>query len=59
MAMIDGTVVNVALPTLQAVFQITATQVQWIVESYALFLAGVSSEVSTKLKQAIAFAFVD
>ncbi len=39
MAMIDGTVVNVALPTLQGVFQTTATQVQWIVESYALFLA--------------------
>jgi EmrB/QacA subfamily drug resistance transporter len=39
MAMIDGTVVNVALPTLQAAFQATAIQIQWIVESYALFLA--------------------
>lgn len=39
MAMIDGTVVNVALPTLQTAFQATAAQIQWIVESYALFLA--------------------
>ncbi len=39
MAMIDGSVVNVALPVLQAQLNATATQVQWIVESYALFLA--------------------
>ncbi len=39
MAMIDGTVVNIALPTLQEVLNATATQVQWVVESYALFLA--------------------
>lgn len=39
MAMIDGTVVNVALPVLQGSLQATATDVQWIVESYALFLA--------------------
>ncbi len=39
MAMIDGTVVNVALPVMQAQLNAIATQVQWIVESYALFLA--------------------
>jgi len=33
------TVVNVALPVLQAELNATAAQVQWIVESYALFLA--------------------
>ena len=39
LAMIDGTVVNVALPVIQAKLNATAAQVQWIVEAYALFLA--------------------
>jgi EmrB/QacA subfamily drug resistance transporter len=39
MAFIDGTVVNVALPVLQTALGATATQVQWVVESYALALA--------------------
>ena len=39
MAFIDGTVVNVALPALQRSFQATVLDVQWVVESYALFLA--------------------
>jgi EmrB/QacA subfamily drug resistance transporter len=39
MVFIDGTVVNVALPVLQKEMGATAAQVQWIVESYALFLA--------------------
>src|SRR5215813_4787325 len=39
MAFIDGTVVNVALPALQSGLQATITDVQWIVEAYALFLA--------------------
>jgi EmrB/QacA subfamily drug resistance transporter len=39
LAMIDGSVVNVALPVMQAQLNATATQVQWVVESYALFLA--------------------
>lgn len=39
MAFIDGTVVNVALPNLQAGLHATLSQVQWVVESYALFLA--------------------
>jgi EmrB/QacA subfamily drug resistance transporter len=39
MAFIDGTVVNVALPALQSAFDATLRDVQWVVESYALFLA--------------------
>lgn len=39
MAFIDGTAVTVALPALQSAFHATANQIQWIVESYALFLA--------------------
>jgi EmrB/QacA subfamily drug resistance transporter len=39
MVFIDGTAVNVALPVLQSSFQATSTQVQWVVEAYALFLA--------------------
>src|SRR6186997_844021 len=39
MAFIDGTVVNVALPALQTNLNATATDVQWVVEAYALFLA--------------------
>jgi EmrB/QacA subfamily drug resistance transporter len=39
MAFIDGTVVNVALPALQASLNATVVDVQWIVESYALLLA--------------------
>jgi EmrB/QacA subfamily drug resistance transporter len=35
---IDGTVVNVALPVLQTKLRATITDVQWIVEAYALFL---------------------
>src|SRR6202521_1982610 len=39
MAFIDGTVVNVALPALQSALHATLANVQWVVESYALFLA--------------------
>jgi len=39
MVFIDGTVVNVALPALQSALGATISQVQWVVESYALFLA--------------------
>ena len=39
MVFIDGTVVNVALPALQVALNATVTDVQWVVESYALFLA--------------------
>ncbi len=39
MAFIDGTVVNVALPILQTDLHATVTDVQWVIESYTLFLA--------------------
>ena len=39
MAFIDGTVVNVALPALQSALHANIRDVQWVVESYALFLA--------------------
>src|SRR4029077_20438195 len=39
MAFIDSTVVNVALPALQATFHATVVDVQWVVESYGLLLA--------------------
>src|ERR1700722_19114945 len=39
MAFIDGTVVNVALPALQSNLHATVVDVQWVVESYGLFLA--------------------
>ena len=38
MTFIDGTVVNVALPALQAGLHATITDVQWVVEAYTLFL---------------------
>ncbi len=39
LAFIDSTVVNVALPALQTSFHATVVDVQWVVESYGLFLA--------------------
>ncbi len=39
MAFLDGTVVNVSLPALQVAFHATGSQLQWIVEAYALMLA--------------------
>ena len=39
MAFIDGTVVNVALPAIQATFHATVVEVQWVVESYGLLLS--------------------
>jgi EmrB/QacA subfamily drug resistance transporter len=38
LAFIDGTVVNVALPALQASLHATIVDVQWVVEAYGLFL---------------------
>jgi len=38
MTFIDGTVVNVALPALQKGLNATMTDVQWVIEAYALFL---------------------
>src|SRR5438094_3388065 len=39
MAFIDTTVVNVALPALQSSLHATVVDVQWVVESYGLFLS--------------------
>ena len=39
LAFIDGTVVNVALPSIQREMGATVSDAQWIMESYALFLA--------------------
>jgi len=39
LAFIDGTVVTVALPALAREFAATGADVQWVVESYALFLS--------------------
>ena len=39
MAFIDGTVVNVALPALQSSLHATVVGVQWVIESYGLFLS--------------------
>jgi EmrB/QacA subfamily drug resistance transporter len=36
---IDGTVVNVALPSVQNSLGASGSQIQWVVEAYALFLA--------------------
>ena len=38
MAFIDSTVVNVALPAIQTTFHASVVDVQWVVESYGLFL---------------------
>src|SRR5256884_7394198 len=38
MTFIDATVINVALPALQTSLHATITDVQWVVEAYALFL---------------------
>ena len=40
MTFLDGTVVNVALPALQADLDATITDVQWVIEAYALMLGG-------------------
>ena len=39
MAFIDGTIVNVAVPALQSSFRANIVDVQWVIESYALFLS--------------------
>ena len=39
MAFIDGTVVNVALPALQSELHASISNVQWVVESFSLFLS--------------------
>src|SRR5271154_5301460 len=38
MAFIDGTAVNVALPALQSSLHASISQIQWVIESYTLFM---------------------
>jgi len=42
MAFIDGTVVNVALPSLQSSFNAGISDLQWVVESYGLLLGALT-----------------
>ena len=42
MAFVDGSVVNVALPVLQADLKATVSDLQWVVEAYTLFLAALT-----------------
>jgi EmrB/QacA subfamily drug resistance transporter len=39
LAFMDGSIVNVALPTFQTAFYVTSSEVEWVVQSYALFCA--------------------
>ena len=39
LAFMDGSIVNIALPTLQRAFHAGASSVQWVAQSYALFSA--------------------
>lgn len=39
MAFLDGTVVNIAIPTIQAKLQASFDQMQWVINSYMLMLA--------------------
>src|SRR5436305_8771303 len=39
MAFIDSTIVNVAAPKLQSVFQASVVDVQWVIEAYGIFLS--------------------
>lgn len=39
LAFIDGTVVNVAVPALQDAFHASVVDVQWVIESYGIFLS--------------------
>ena len=56
---IDSTVVNVALPALQTDLHATITDIQWVIEAYALFLVAVPVALAAwrqKWKPARAFA---
>src|SRR5947209_5580999 len=60
MAFIDGTVVNVALPTLQRDFHATSADLQWVIEAYSLFLSAlilVGGSLGDRLGRRSVFAF--
>jgi EmrB/QacA subfamily drug resistance transporter len=57
---IDGTAVNVALPTLQRDFHATSANLQWVIESYSLFLSAlilVGGSLGDRLGRRRVFAF--
>jgi EmrB/QacA subfamily drug resistance transporter len=59
MAFIDGTVVNVALPAIQRDLHASVFEAQWVVESYALFLAAlllVGGSLGDRFGRRLAFA---
>ncbi len=37
---LDNTILNIAIPTLQQTFQASASELQWMVDSYILVFAG-------------------
>jgi MFS family permease len=56
----DGSVVNVALPTLQAHFRATSSGIQWVVQSYALFGAALlllGGAIGDRYGRRLAFAW--
>jgi len=53
MVMLDNTVVNIALPALQADLHATINGVQWVVESYALFLAALLVLVYLQIRASV------
>src|SRR5258708_26281622 len=58
MPFIDGTVVNVALPALQARFHATVLDGQWVLQPYGLFLAAlilVGGSVGDRLRRRLVF----
>ena len=60
MAFIDSTAVNIALPVLQVDLGASVSQVQWIVEAYALFLAAlllVGGSLGNRIGRRKAFAW--
>jgi EmrB/QacA subfamily drug resistance transporter len=59
-AFIDGTVVNVALPTMQRDFHATSADLQWVIEAYSLFLSAlilVGGSLGDRLGRRRVFAF--
>ena len=60
MTFIDGTVVNVALPTVQRTFHATSADLQWVIEAYSLFLSAlilVGGSLGDRLGRRRVFAF--
>ncbi len=50
MTILDGTIVNIAIPRLQTVFGVTLTSVQWVLTAYTL-VQGVATPLTAYLSQ--------